>query len=212
MIPSPNLDDRTYKEIVDEAIRLIPHYCSEWTNHNPSDPGITLIELFAWMTEMMIYRFNKVPEKTYLALLDLLGLSLSPPQSSKVLLKYYPVEGYKGTVLLKRGMQVSTESQSDHEAVVFETDKNLQISNISMDACFGVADGKIINNIDVLENEKNGFALFNSKHEIERHIYIASPMFEYLTDQNIISISFSKSINQNKIFFIYILLYSYFFK
>jgi hypothetical protein len=50
MIPSPNLDDRTYNDIVEEAIRLIPHYCPEWTNHNATDPGIALIELFAWMT------------------------------------------------------------------------------------------------------------------------------------------------------------------
>ena len=43
---------------VEEAIRLIPQYCPEWTNFNPSDPGITLIELFAWMTEMMLYRLS----------------------------------------------------------------------------------------------------------------------------------------------------------
>lgn len=83
MIPKSSLDDRTFNDIVDEALRLIPRYCSEWTNHNPSDPGITLIELFAWMTEMTLYRLNKVPEKTYLSLLELMGLSLVPPQSAR---------------------------------------------------------------------------------------------------------------------------------
>jgi predicted phage baseplate assembly protein len=81
LIPNLNLDDRTYQDIVNEAIRLIPHYCPEWTNHNPTDPGMALVELFAWMTEMTIYRLNKVPEKTYLALIDLLGMSMIPPPS-----------------------------------------------------------------------------------------------------------------------------------
>ena len=54
MIPTVNLDDRTFDDIKNEAIRLIPRYCPEWTNHNESDPGITLIELFSWMTEMSL--------------------------------------------------------------------------------------------------------------------------------------------------------------
>ena len=82
MIPVPNLDDRTHKEIVEEALRLIPQYCPDWTNFNPSDPGITLIELFAWMTEMIIYRLNKVTDKNFIAFLSLMGVKLQPPQSA----------------------------------------------------------------------------------------------------------------------------------
>ena len=51
-LPVPNLDDRSWKQIVDEAVRLIPRYCPEWTNHNASDPGVTLLELYAWMTAL----------------------------------------------------------------------------------------------------------------------------------------------------------------
>ena len=49
-LPAPDLDDRSFQDIVDEAKRLIPRYCPEWTNHNLSDPGVALIELFAWMS------------------------------------------------------------------------------------------------------------------------------------------------------------------
>ena len=66
-LPIPNLDDlRFQSDLVDEARKRIIHYCPEWTEYNISDPGITLIELFAWMTEMMIYRLNRVPSKNYL--------------------------------------------------------------------------------------------------------------------------------------------------
>src|SRR5204863_8305145 len=54
-LPVPTLDDRRFQDIVDEAKRLIPRSCPEWTDHNLSDPGITLIELFVWTTEMVLY-------------------------------------------------------------------------------------------------------------------------------------------------------------
>ena len=62
-IPPPKLDDRKYDDIVREARALIPQYCPEWTNLGDADPGITLVQLFAWMTEMIIYRLNRVPTR-----------------------------------------------------------------------------------------------------------------------------------------------------
>jgi Baseplate J-like protein len=69
----PNLDDRTYDDLVKEALSLIPTYAPEWTNHNPSDPGITLIELFAYFSEMMIYRLNRVTNANKQAFLNLIN-------------------------------------------------------------------------------------------------------------------------------------------
>jgi hypothetical protein len=68
----PNLDDRTYDDLVEEARSLIPTYAPEWTNHNPSDPGITLIELFAYLTELLIYRLNRVTDANVVSFLRLL--------------------------------------------------------------------------------------------------------------------------------------------
>ncbi|HBL30335.1 MAG TPA: hypothetical protein DD490_26165 [Acidobacteria bacterium] len=72
-IPQPTLDDRSYADLVDEARALIPSLAPQWTNHNPSDPGITLVELFAWLTEMLIYRVNRLPEDHTRAFLRLLN-------------------------------------------------------------------------------------------------------------------------------------------
>jgi len=68
----PNLDDRTYDDLVAEALSLIPNYAPEWTNHNPSDPGIMLIELFAYLTEMQLYRQNRITEANIRSFLKLL--------------------------------------------------------------------------------------------------------------------------------------------
>lgn len=71
-IPLHNLDNRTFNDLVEELRALIPGYCPEWTDHNASDPGITLIELFAWVMETLIYRANRIPPASRWRLLQLL--------------------------------------------------------------------------------------------------------------------------------------------
>ena len=78
-LPPIELDDRRFQDLVSEARMRIHRACPEWTEHNVSDPGITLIELFAWMTEMTIYRLNRVPDKLHVALMELLGIRLDGP-------------------------------------------------------------------------------------------------------------------------------------
>ena len=72
-LPLPNLDDRTYQDLIEEARRLIPIECPEWTDHNPSDAGITILELMAWLSEMVIYRVNRIPDENIEVFLKLLN-------------------------------------------------------------------------------------------------------------------------------------------
>ena len=55
----PKLDNRQYQDLVNEALARIPVYTPEWTNFNQSDPGVTLIELFAFLTENLLYRADR---------------------------------------------------------------------------------------------------------------------------------------------------------
>jgi hypothetical protein len=71
-ITLPNLDDRRYEDLVKEALAIIPAQAPEWTNHNPSDPGITIVEMFAYLTEMLIYRLNRVTVENAIAFLNLI--------------------------------------------------------------------------------------------------------------------------------------------
>ena len=72
-IPGLNLDNRTFDDLYEELRALIPRYCPQWTNHNTSDPGITLVELFCWIAEGLIYRSNRIPEASQRRFLELLG-------------------------------------------------------------------------------------------------------------------------------------------
>lgn len=82
-LPSPYLDDRHFQGLVDEAKRLVQQRCPEWTDHNVSDPGVTLIEAFATMVDQLVYRVNRVPEKSYLTFLDLIGVRLHQPTAAR---------------------------------------------------------------------------------------------------------------------------------
>ncbi len=72
-LPLPNLDNRTYAELLEEARSLIPSEYAKWTNHNPSDPGIILMEMLAWLTEMLLYRVDQVPDSNVEVFLKLLN-------------------------------------------------------------------------------------------------------------------------------------------
>ena len=87
-IPLPNLDDRRWTDLVEEGRALIPVYAPGWTDHNPSDPGITLLELFAFVTENLLYRANRVPDRQRRRLLALAGVRQRGPSPSHVLLSF----------------------------------------------------------------------------------------------------------------------------
>jgi predicted phage baseplate assembly protein len=82
-VPLPNLDDRRWSDLVDEGRTLIPVYSPAWTDHNESDPGITMLELLAWIADSDIYRANRIPDKHTLAFLALLGISPEPPSAAR---------------------------------------------------------------------------------------------------------------------------------
>jgi hypothetical protein len=72
-IQLPNLDTKTYEEISEEMVASIPKYTGKWTNHNPSDPGITIIELLSWIAETTLYRINRIPDESYVNFLRLVA-------------------------------------------------------------------------------------------------------------------------------------------
>jgi predicted phage baseplate assembly protein len=127
VLPAPNLDDRRFQQLVDEAKRYVQQSCPEWTDHNVSDPGVTLIEVFAHMVDQLVYRLNRVPEKNYLAFLDLLGVKLFPPAAARADVTFRLSAPQPETVLLGAGTEVATARTETREAVVFATVEDLPI-------------------------------------------------------------------------------------
>jgi len=123
-LTAPNLDDRTYSDIVAEAKTLIPRYAPEWTNFNESDPGITLVELFAWMTEILAYRLNQVPDLNYIKFLQLIGIELQAAQPATADLTFSVARPDIVSVIVPEGTQVAAAGSST-TPIIFETDEDL---------------------------------------------------------------------------------------
>src|ERR1700761_3792551 len=128
-LPAPDLDDRKFQDIVDEAKRLIPRFCPEWTNHNVSDPGVALIELFAWMSEMVLYRINQVPDRLYVHFLNMVGVEPFPPSVARADLTFWLTAILDTPVIVPVSTEVTTTaSLTSGDAVVFTTSSELVIA------------------------------------------------------------------------------------
>ena len=142
-LPQHKLDDRSFEDLVEECLLRIPRYCPEWTNYNPGDPGVTLIELFAWLVHQMLYRFNQVPRQHYVAFLELLGIRLQPPAHAHTELTFYLTRAQSELRLsnqpgarretpsmaqvIPQGTEVATVRTETQEAIIFTTDRDLTI-------------------------------------------------------------------------------------
>jgi predicted phage baseplate assembly protein len=120
-IVAPNLDDRRFQDLVDDAKRLIQQRCPDWTDHNVSDPGVTLIEAVAGMVDQLLYRLNRVPERHYVRMLELIGLRPFPAAAAKAAVTFWLSAPQQETVVVPAGTEVGTVRTEVEEAVVFTT-------------------------------------------------------------------------------------------
>lgn len=126
-LPTPNLDDRRFQDLVDDAKRLVQQRCPEWTDHNVSDPGVTLIEAFAQMVDQLIYRLNRVPDRHYVKFLDLLGVRLFPPTAANGTATFWLAAPQPAAVVVRAETEVATPRTDIEEPVVFSTTEELRI-------------------------------------------------------------------------------------
>ncbi len=187
MIPSPNLDDRNFDDIVQEAVRLIPQYCPEWTNHNRSDPGITLIELFAWMTEMTLYRLNRVPDKNFLAFLELMGISLTPPQPARTVM-WFGINPKADKVNVPANTRIGTKPGQDGNYVTFETETDVVVTNNELVKCMSQHHDTFADNTGLLGRRREGVPLWAGVRSVERFLYLGDKRLEAFNESSVLSI------------------------
>jgi predicted phage baseplate assembly protein len=138
---APNLDDRRFQDLVDEAKRLVQQRCPEWTDHNVSDPGVTLIETFAHMVDQLLYRLNRVPERHYLKFLEMLGVRPFPPTAATCGLTFWLSAAREDPVVVPAATQAATVRTEAEDPVVFTTTEALTVVPCTL-ASVQVATGK----------------------------------------------------------------------
>jgi hypothetical protein len=110
-LPLPHLDDRTFDQLVNEARRRVQQSSPAWTDLTPGDPGMVMLELFAHLTETMLYRLNRLPEKAYIAFLSLIGVQIQPPAAASVSLRFSRSRTADHAIEIPRGTRVAANRQ-----------------------------------------------------------------------------------------------------
>jgi predicted phage baseplate assembly protein len=160
-LPQPNLDDRRFQELVNESKRLVQQRCPEWTDHNVHDPGVTLIELFAWMTEQVIYRLNRVPDKVYVKFLELLGVTLFPPTAARAPVTFWLAAPQPDVVRIPAGTQVATVRTETEDAITFTTVADLDVVPCDLLVAATALDGQPARNRADELDRGEGFPCFS---------------------------------------------------
>ena len=118
-LPIPKLDDRNFDDLIAEARRRIKQNCPEWNDLSASDPGMMLLDVFAYCTDIMLYRLNKVPNMNYVRFLQLMGVKIQPPAAASVKLLFSLSRTLDKPVEIKRGTRVTTAHSGSGEPPVF---------------------------------------------------------------------------------------------
>ena len=129
-IQLPAIDDRDYASLVRDTLALASVHTPEWTHTGPSDPGVTLVELFAFMAESLLYRANLIPERNRLKFLQLLGIGLQPAQPARGIVQFSVEPGARQNVTLASGLPLLAG------AVPFVNDQGLDVPPVAGVAMF----------------------------------------------------------------------------
>lgn len=163
MLPLPNLDDRTFKQIVEDSKRLIHQYFPEWTDENYHDPGITLTELLAWLTEMQGYYLDQITDRNRLKFLKLLGVEPRDSACARVDVSF---SGVGREFLLPSGTRVSAANQ------VFETEEAILLLPAQIDRILVLSDGRYQDSTSFNESRGLSYLAFGREARKQNRLYI----------------------------------------
>lgn len=163
----PVIDNRRFDDLVMEArtriARYTPEWAAVWTDLNDNDPGITLVQLFAWMTELLTYRLGKVPAQNYLKFLELIGIELMPAAPAQAEITFPAVPTFSDPyVIVPLHTQVTAPGPDGGPPVVFETDRALHALTAFLAAVL-VYDGSSFSDVTAANHDaQTGFQPFGA--------------------------------------------------
>ncbi|PSP27653.1 putative baseplate assembly protein [Halobacteriales archaeon QH_2_65_14] len=131
-IDVPELGDKSYEELLEEAEKRLPAYDDGWTDYNPSDPGVTILELFAYLTDTYTYQLDTVTDDHREKYLQLMGERPRPPEPASIQLSLSPPDGGGGT-RVPAGTKLRVIDGSDSDKI-FETDDDVFLTDATVEA------------------------------------------------------------------------------
>ncbi|MEH2032169.1 MAG: putative baseplate assembly protein [Nostoc sp.] len=177
-LPLPRLDDKTFAQLMQDARKLIPRYAPDWTDYNTHDPGITFIELFAWLTEIQGYYLDQVRDENLIKFLKLINIRLKDVTSATTNVKFYFVDQQEiAPIWIPQGTKLTTNEQ-----VIFETDAPLLVVSDSLEKVISSSKSGRKDNIKVIDGQGLSFFAFGENAEAGSCLYLGFKL--YIFDWN----------------------------
>jgi hypothetical protein len=163
--PPPRMDKRDTEEIVEDIRVLAPYYVPELDVSEGRGVGVALIRIFAGMQGLIVDRLNKVPEKNFVAFLDMLGIRIIPAQPARAAVTFHLSAGARGDMLIPEKTQVAAGE------IIFETEKNVVATASTLKEVYSVSPAKdsIFNHTTNL-NSGEKFEIFNGTDNVQKHV------------------------------------------
>jgi hypothetical protein len=198
----PKIDNRTYNDIVEQTVEFAEQFSAWRQGDTKADAGGALIRIFGRMATLAIDRLNRLPEKNFLAFLDLIGTQLQPPQPARVPLTFSLAQGSPGDAFVPAGTQVAappTEGQA--EEVVFETERDLVVTTAQLKAAIVRQPNKNQTKQDYYSDytllatgEQNlAFPVFEAETPIEHFLYLACDNLTSLPGKKAVTLTFNSA-------------------
>lgn len=159
----PVIDDRRYADLVAEARTRIPRYTPEWNDLNENEPGMAVVQVFAWLSEMLLFRLGQVPKLNYIKFLELLGIELMPAAPARAEITFTVIAGStEPTVIVPLHTQIAADVPGADAPVIFETENALIAVAARLDAVL-LDSGFNLSNVSVANADATmGFTPFGS--------------------------------------------------
>lgn len=147
----PDLDDRSHEDLLEQAKKLIPAYSEEWTDFNPHDPGITILEILAWLTETHTYQLDQVTDKHRKKYLELIGHRPRPARPATARIRLTPPADTTG-VRVEAGSKLGVTDGTE-ETLQFETDQDVVLTRADVTRVLTVDGTRTSNHTETNETE-----------------------------------------------------------
>ena len=168
-LPQRKLDDKTFDVLVEESTKLIPHHAPEWTDHNRHDPGLTLVELFAWLTEMQQFYLDSIGPESYLKFLKLLG---TKPQAAVPARTEINFQSAGGHVHVPCGTKLTNGGLAADNPLVFETSSSLLVLDLKLKKVLTSTSRGLKDNTGTNEWDGLSYYAFGEEAETDSRLYL----------------------------------------
>lgn len=169
-IDVPELHDKDFEELTDRGRKLVSVYSDEWTNHNPHDPGMAILEMLAWVTETYSYQLDQVTDEHRRKYLQLMDERQRPPEPASAQIELRPPEGVSG-VVIPADERLVVYDGSDEEKI-FQTDEEVVLTDASVARVITESDGDWTDHSHANDTDGMFYRVFGDRPESGDEFYV----------------------------------------